>query len=104
MPTICAANCNRKITSSNLIGFGLLNVIRLPDWAALLAAVLVLDFAIYLEHVHVPCGSDAVAAARARVALIDAGDLKRRLEAGEPLQIIDGRGLDEFAGPFGHIA
>jgi sterol desaturase/sphingolipid hydroxylase (fatty acid hydroxylase superfamily) len=32
-------------------GFGLLNVIRLPDWLALLAAVLVLDLAIYLQHV-----------------------------------------------------
>ena len=32
-------------------GFGLLNVIRLPDWLALLAAFLVLDLAIYLQHV-----------------------------------------------------
>ena len=32
-------------------GFGLLNVMRLPDWLALLAAVLVLDLAIYLQHV-----------------------------------------------------
>ena len=32
-------------------GFGLLNVIRLPDWLALLAAVVVLDLAIYLQHV-----------------------------------------------------
>jgi sterol desaturase/sphingolipid hydroxylase (fatty acid hydroxylase superfamily) len=32
-------------------GFGLLNAIRLPDWVALLAAVLVLDLAIYLQHV-----------------------------------------------------
>ena len=32
-------------------GFGLLNVIRLPDWLALLVSVLVLDLAIYLQHV-----------------------------------------------------
>src|SRR6185295_8323708 len=32
-------------------GFGLFNVIRLPDWFALVAAVLVLDLAIYAQHV-----------------------------------------------------
>ena len=32
-------------------GFGLLNVIRLPDWFALVVSVLVLDLAIYLQHV-----------------------------------------------------
>jgi sterol desaturase/sphingolipid hydroxylase (fatty acid hydroxylase superfamily) len=32
-------------------GFGLLNVIRLPDGVALLASVLVLDLVIYLQHV-----------------------------------------------------
>jgi sterol desaturase/sphingolipid hydroxylase (fatty acid hydroxylase superfamily) len=32
-------------------GFGLLNVIRLPDWLALLVSVLALDLAIYLQHV-----------------------------------------------------
>src|SRR6185295_3042265 len=32
-------------------GFGLLNVIRVPDWLALVAAVLVLDLAIYAQHV-----------------------------------------------------
>jgi sterol desaturase/sphingolipid hydroxylase (fatty acid hydroxylase superfamily) len=32
-------------------GFGVLNAIRLPDWLAVLVAVLVLDLAIYLQHV-----------------------------------------------------
>ena len=32
-------------------GFGLFNMIRLPDWLAVLAAVLVLDLVIYLQHV-----------------------------------------------------
>jgi sterol desaturase/sphingolipid hydroxylase (fatty acid hydroxylase superfamily) len=32
-------------------GFGLLNVIPLPGWMAVLAAVLVLDLTIYLQHV-----------------------------------------------------
>ena len=32
-------------------GFGLLNVLSLPDWLAVLIAVVVLDLAIYLQHV-----------------------------------------------------
>jgi len=38
-------------------GWGLLNLIALPDWLAILAAVLVLDLAVYGQHVlfhHVP--------------------------------------------------
>ncbi len=35
---------------------------------------------------------------------IEAGDLKRRLDSGESITIIDVRGTDEFAGPLGHIA
>jgi uncharacterized membrane protein YdjX (TVP38/TMEM64 family)/rhodanese-related sulfurtransferase len=41
---------------------------------------------------------------RARFSWIDVADLKRRLDAGESLQVIDVRGRDEFAGPLGHIA
>lgn len=32
-------------------GWGLLNIVEVPPWAAFLAAVLALDFAIYLQHV-----------------------------------------------------
>jgi uncharacterized membrane protein YdjX (TVP38/TMEM64 family)/rhodanese-related sulfurtransferase len=35
---------------------------------------------------------------------IEAGDLKRRLDGGEPITIVDVRGVDEFTGPLGHIA
>ena len=35
---------------------------------------------------------------------IEVGDLKRRLEGGEAITIIDVRGTDEFTGPLGHIA
>jgi uncharacterized membrane protein YdjX (TVP38/TMEM64 family)/rhodanese-related sulfurtransferase len=35
---------------------------------------------------------------------IEAGDLKRRLDSGESVAIIDVRGADEFTGPLGHIA
>lgn len=35
---------------------------------------------------------------------IDVGDLKRRLDGGEPITIVDVRGADEFTGPLGHIA
>jgi len=38
-------------------GWGVLNLIQLPDWLAILAAVLVLDLAVYGQHVlfhHVP--------------------------------------------------
>lgn len=35
---------------------------------------------------------------------IEVGDLKRRLDAGEPVTVIDVRGPDEFIGPLGHIA
>jgi uncharacterized membrane protein YdjX (TVP38/TMEM64 family)/rhodanese-related sulfurtransferase len=45
-----------------------------------------------------------IARLRARVSWIDAGDLKRRLDAGERLRIVDVRGADEFVGPLGHIA
>lgn len=32
-------------------GFGLFNVVALPEWAAIVISMLVLDFAIYLQHV-----------------------------------------------------
>jgi uncharacterized membrane protein YdjX (TVP38/TMEM64 family)/rhodanese-related sulfurtransferase len=35
---------------------------------------------------------------------IEVGNLKRRLDGGEPITIIDVRGADEFTGPLGHIA
>jgi VTT domain/Rhodanese-like domain len=35
---------------------------------------------------------------------IDANELKRRLESGEKVTVIDVRGSDEFTGPLGHIA
>jgi uncharacterized membrane protein YdjX (TVP38/TMEM64 family)/rhodanese-related sulfurtransferase len=35
---------------------------------------------------------------------IEVGDLKHRLNSGEPITIIDVRGMDEFTGPLGHIA
>lgn len=35
---------------------------------------------------------------------IDVGDLKRRLDGGEALTVVDVRGADEFNGPLGHIA
>jgi uncharacterized membrane protein YdjX (TVP38/TMEM64 family)/rhodanese-related sulfurtransferase len=35
---------------------------------------------------------------------IEVRDLKRRLDCGEPITIIDVRGADEFTGPLGHIA
>lgn len=35
---------------------------------------------------------------------IEVGDLKRRLNSGEAVTIIDVRGTDEFTGPLGHIA
>jgi uncharacterized membrane protein YdjX (TVP38/TMEM64 family)/rhodanese-related sulfurtransferase len=35
---------------------------------------------------------------------IEVGDLKRRLDGGEAVIIIDVRGADEFIGPLGHIA
>jgi rhodanese-related sulfurtransferase len=41
---------------------------------------------------------------RAPFAWIEAGELKRRLEGGEAVTIIDVRGADEFVGPLGHIA
>ena len=37
-------------------------------------------------------------------AWIEADDLKRRLNAGEAVTVIDVRGPDEFSGPLGHIA
>lgn len=35
---------------------------------------------------------------------IEANELKRRLDSGETLTVIDVRGADEFTGPLGHIA
>jgi uncharacterized membrane protein YdjX (TVP38/TMEM64 family)/rhodanese-related sulfurtransferase len=35
---------------------------------------------------------------------IEVGNLKRRLDSGEAITIIDVRGMDEFSGPLGHIA
>ena len=35
---------------------------------------------------------------------IEVADLKRRLESGEAVTVIDVRGTDEFIGPLGHIA
>ncbi|MEJ2373859.1 MAG: VTT domain-containing protein [Pseudolabrys sp.] len=35
---------------------------------------------------------------------IDVADLKRRLDGGEAVTVIDVRGTDEFTGPLGHIA
>jgi uncharacterized membrane protein YdjX (TVP38/TMEM64 family)/rhodanese-related sulfurtransferase len=35
---------------------------------------------------------------------IEAGELKRRLDGGEAVSVIDVRGADEFIGPLGHIA
>jgi uncharacterized membrane protein YdjX (TVP38/TMEM64 family)/rhodanese-related sulfurtransferase len=37
-------------------------------------------------------------------AWIEAGDLKRRLDGGEAVTVVDVRGPDEFNGPLGHIA
>jgi uncharacterized membrane protein YdjX (TVP38/TMEM64 family)/rhodanese-related sulfurtransferase len=45
-----------------------------------------------------------IARLRGSFAWIEANDLKRRLEGGEALTVIDVRGPDEFAGPLGHIA
>jgi len=41
---------------------------------------------------------------RAPVAWIEATELKRRLDGGEAVTVIDVRGPDEFIGPLGHIA
>ncbi len=41
---------------------------------------------------------------RGSFAWIEAGELKRRLDRGEPVAVIDVRGNDEFTGPLGHIA
>jgi len=35
---------------------------------------------------------------------IEVGDLKRRLDRGEAVSVVDVRGADEFTGPLGHIA
>jgi uncharacterized membrane protein YdjX (TVP38/TMEM64 family)/rhodanese-related sulfurtransferase len=35
---------------------------------------------------------------------LETAELKRRLDAGEALAVLDVRGADEFTGPFGHIA
>jgi uncharacterized membrane protein YdjX (TVP38/TMEM64 family)/rhodanese-related sulfurtransferase len=41
---------------------------------------------------------------RGSFAWIEPSELKRRLDRGEAVTVIDVRGTDEFAGPFGHIA
>ena len=41
---------------------------------------------------------------RGSLSWIEVGDLKRRLDGGEAITIIDVRGPDEFIGPLGHIA
>ncbi len=41
---------------------------------------------------------------RTSTSWIEAGDLKRRLDGGEAVTVIDVRGADEFTGPLGHIA
>lgn len=45
-----------------------------------------------------------IARLRRSFAWIEANDLKRRLDSGEALTVIDVRGPDEFTGPLGHIA
>jgi rhodanese-related sulfurtransferase len=40
---------------------------------------------------------------RSSFSWIEVADLKRRLDGGEPITIIDVRGPDEFTGPLGHI-
>lgn len=40
---------------------------------------------------------------RSSFSWIEVVDLKRRLDSGEPITIIDVRGSDEFTGPLGHI-
>src|SRR5215470_14653189 len=41
---------------------------------------------------------------RGSFAWIEAAELKRRLDHGEAVTIVDVRGPDEFTGPLGHIA
>jgi uncharacterized membrane protein YdjX (TVP38/TMEM64 family)/rhodanese-related sulfurtransferase len=41
---------------------------------------------------------------RASFAWIEATELKRRLDSGEAVNVVDVRGTDEFIGPLGHIA
>jgi uncharacterized membrane protein YdjX (TVP38/TMEM64 family)/rhodanese-related sulfurtransferase len=45
-----------------------------------------------------------IARLRGSFAWIEPSELKRRLDRGEAVAIIDVRGTDEFAGPLGHIA
>lgn len=40
---------------------------------------------------------------RGASARVEVTDLKRRLDAGEPITVVDVRGPDEFTGPLGHI-
>jgi uncharacterized membrane protein YdjX (TVP38/TMEM64 family)/rhodanese-related sulfurtransferase len=42
--------------------------------------------------------------ARGRIAWIEATELKRRLDRGDPVAVVDVRGPAEFTGPLGHIA
>jgi rhodanese-related sulfurtransferase len=41
---------------------------------------------------------------RRRESWIEANELKRRLDRGEGVSVVDVRGRDEFVGPLGHIA
>jgi uncharacterized membrane protein YdjX (TVP38/TMEM64 family)/rhodanese-related sulfurtransferase len=45
-----------------------------------------------------------IARLRRPFAWIEAGELRRRLDAGEPITVIDVRGANEFTGALGHIA
>jgi uncharacterized membrane protein YdjX (TVP38/TMEM64 family)/rhodanese-related sulfurtransferase len=45
-----------------------------------------------------------IARLRESLAWIEPSELKRRLDCGEAVAVIDVRGTDEFAGPLGHIA
>jgi uncharacterized membrane protein YdjX (TVP38/TMEM64 family)/rhodanese-related sulfurtransferase len=45
-----------------------------------------------------------IARLRGSFSWVDVGDLKRRLDGGEALTIVDVRGADEFTGSLGHIA
>ncbi|HEY7245205.1 MAG TPA: VTT domain-containing protein [Xanthobacteraceae bacterium] len=45
-----------------------------------------------------------IARLRGSFAWIEPGELKRRLDRGEAVAVVDVRGTDEFAGPLGHIA
>ena len=50
------------------------------------------------------CCRDLIGRMRGSFAWIEVNDLKRRLDGGEAVTVIDVRGPDEFTGPLGHIA